>query len=143
MTDRPCVPSCAQYVARILQWYVQLPETPRRCRRQDLLRAAELYRRGVDLETVECALLLGSLRRLGRSSDCPPLGPIRSLAYFLPVVEELVENPVDPSYRDYLRHKMRLHARRPRDETAACRQRFIYCIYVFARSPTPIPPAPL
>jgi hypothetical protein len=39
----------------------------------------------------------------------PPLAPIRSLAYFLPVVEELTENPVDAGYLDYLRHKMRIH----------------------------------
>lgn len=97
------------YVAKVLQWFVELPETPGRSRQPDLARAAELHSRGVTLETVESALLLGSLRRLDRPPDYPPLQPIRSLAYFLPVVEELIETPVAAGYLEYLRHKMRIH----------------------------------
>jgi hypothetical protein len=62
---------------------------------------------GVLLETVETALLLGSLRRLIRPDDAPRLAPIRSLAYFRPVIEELRENPAPENYRDYLRLKLR------------------------------------
>ena len=53
------------------------------------------------------ALLLGSLRRLIRPADAPRLAPIRSLAYFRPVIEELQENPAPENYRDYLRLKLR------------------------------------
>ena len=35
-----------------------------------------------------------------------PLGTIRSLAYFLPVIEEVLEMPVGPDYFQYLRHKI-------------------------------------
>jgi hypothetical protein len=35
-----------------------------------------------------------------------PLGTIRSLAYFLPVIEEVLELRVSPEYFQYLRHKL-------------------------------------
>jgi len=39
------------------------------------------------LIAVENALLLAAARRLFRDSNAPPLGLIRSLAYFAPVIE--------------------------------------------------------
>ena len=44
----------------------------------------------IPLTTVETAFLLASLRRAARRPDAIPLGPIRSLHYFLPVIEELL-----------------------------------------------------
>lgn len=58
------------------------------------------------LKTVESALPLGSLRRLICPQEAPPLSPIRSLAYFQPVIEELTENPSPENYLDYLRLKL-------------------------------------
>jgi hypothetical protein len=72
----------------------------------DLALALRLDKDGVPLETVEAALLLGSLRRLLRPKDATPLSPIRSLAYFLPVIEELIQNPAPGNYLDYLRLKL-------------------------------------
>ena len=66
---------------------------------------------GVPLETVETALLLGSLRRLIRPADAPRLSPIRSLAYFRPVIEELCEHPAPENYLEYLRLKLRQAAK--------------------------------
>jgi hypothetical protein len=76
------------YVADVLKLYLQLPETPRKA-------------------NVESAFLLASVRRLGRSPDLPPLSPIRSLAYFLPVVQEILEKQVNDDYLQYLRLKVR------------------------------------
>ena len=36
----------------------------------------------------------------------PALSPIHSLAYFQPVIEELLHNPVPDGYIEYLRYKM-------------------------------------
>lgn len=58
------------------------------------------------MDLVESAFLLGSLRRLLRPPHAPPLPPIRSLAYFHPVIEELLHTPIPDSYLDYLRYKM-------------------------------------
>jgi hypothetical protein len=40
------------------------------------------------------------------SAELVPLGTIRSLAYFLPVIEEVLSLRVSPDYFQYLRHKL-------------------------------------
>jgi hypothetical protein len=94
-------------VADVLLLYVDLPETPLRASVQDQCRARRLYDRGVPLRLVESALLLASLRRLVRPADVPALPPIRSPAYFQPVIEELLEHPVPDTYLEYQRLKVR------------------------------------
>jgi hypothetical protein len=97
----------ALYTSAVLTLYVDLPDTPLRASLQDQRLAQCLFETGVPLSLVETALLLGSLRRLCRPSDLRPLPRIRSLAYFQPVIEELQEHPVQDSYLDYLRRKLR------------------------------------
>jgi hypothetical protein len=97
----------AQYAAAILQLYLQLPETPLRASSNDRQTVDTLHARGIDLATIESALLLASVRRLSRSPDSPPLSPIRSLAYFLPVIDEILNNPVLDDYLEYLRRKVK------------------------------------
>ena len=96
----------AGYVAAVLILYVELPETPLRASVQDQWQARRLCDRGVPLRVVESALLLASLRRLVRPADGPPLSPIRSLAYFLPVIDELLSHPAPDNYLEYLRLKL-------------------------------------
>ena len=97
----------ASYVAAVLILYLELPETPMRASIQDQWQARRLYDRGVPLRVVESAFLLASLRRLIRPTDGPPLSPIRSLAYFLPVIDELLAHPTPQNYLEYLRLKLR------------------------------------
>jgi hypothetical protein len=97
----------ATYVAAVLVLYLELPETPLRASVQDQWQVRRLHDRGVSLSLVEAALLLASLRRLIRPADVPPLPPIRSLAYFLPVIDELLSHPVPDTYVEYLRLKLR------------------------------------
>jgi len=59
-------------------------------RRPDRLLAAQLQQRGVPLVAVENALVLATARRLIRPADAVPLATIRSLAYFLPVIGEVL-----------------------------------------------------
>jgi hypothetical protein len=94
------------YVGTILSLYQKLPETPTRASSRDCLCAYQLQQRGVPLALIESAFLLGSLRRLLRPPGALPLPPIRCLAYFEPVVEELLHTPIPDSYIEYLRHKM-------------------------------------
>jgi hypothetical protein len=101
----------ASYVASVVTLYIEMPETPMRVSASDQWLARSLHQNGVPLETVEVALLLGSLRRLIRPADAPRLTPIRSLAYFRPVIDELQENPAPENYRDYLRLKLRQAAK--------------------------------
>ncbi len=97
----------AAYVASVLLLYVELPDTPLRASVQDQWQARRLHERGVPLRLVETALLLASLRRLVRPTDVPPLPPVRSLAYFLPVIDELLSHPLPDNYLEYLRLKLR------------------------------------
>jgi hypothetical protein len=99
--------SAAAYVASVVTLYLEMPDTPMRVSASDQWLARHFQQDGVPLETIETALLLGSLRRLIRPEDAPRLAPIRSLAYFRPVIEELLENLAPENYRDYLRLKLR------------------------------------
>ncbi len=97
----------ALYVSSMLTIYVDLPDTPLQASASDQWLARRLYDDRVPLHVVETALLLGSLRRLIRPADAPRLSPIRSLAYFRPVIDELRTHPAPENYLDYLRLKLR------------------------------------
>jgi hypothetical protein len=96
----------AAYVAAVILLYVELPETPLSASPQDHRLARRLHDRGIPLQLVESSLLLASLRRLIRPADLPPLTPIRSLAYFQPVIDELLVHPMPETYLEYLRLKL-------------------------------------
>ena len=95
-----------EYVRQVLEAYRKTPGTMGTVRRADRLLAAQLYRRGLSLKVIENALVLAATRRLIRPSGAPPLGTIRSLAYFLPVIEEVLASHVNPDYFEYLRYKL-------------------------------------
>ena len=95
-----------EYVRQVLEAYRKTPGTMGTVRRADRLLAAQLYQRGLSLKVIENALVLAATRRLIRPSEAPPLGTIRSLAYFLPVIEEVLASHVNPDYFEYLRYKL-------------------------------------
>ena len=103
----------AAYVAAVLMHYADLPDTPMRPSPTDQSLARKLHRDAVPLSLVESALLLGTLRRLTRAAELPPLPKIRSLAYFMPIVEELQLQPLPDGYIDYLRLKLQRLSRTP------------------------------
>jgi hypothetical protein len=100
------------YRKTLLDLYLRLPDTPRRISRFDLRLVRDLWEREIPLATVETAFLLASARRAHRPADALPLGPIRSLAYFLPVIEELQQTPLQhaDAYLAYLRTKVSLRS---------------------------------
>jgi hypothetical protein len=95
-----------EYTRRVLEAYRRTLGTMGTVRRADRLLAAQLYQRGLSMQVIENALVLAATRRLIRPADAPPLGTIRSLAYFLPVIEEVLELRVSPDYFEYLRYKL-------------------------------------
>jgi len=94
------------YVGKVLEAYRNTPGTCGNLRRPDRLLAVQLYQRGVALNKIENALILAALRRLIRPADAPPLSTVRSLAYFLPVIEEVLEMEVGEEYFQYVREKL-------------------------------------
>jgi hypothetical protein len=99
-----------EYVRRVLEAYRKTPGTMGTVRRSDRAMAAQLYQRGVAISVIENALVLAAARRLIRPAEATPLGTIRSLAYFLPLIEEVLELHVRPEYFQYLRHKLERRA---------------------------------
>ncbi len=95
-----------RYVEEVLKLYRRIPDTRSRPRRADRTLAGQLHRRGVDLAVVEMALRLATARRRARPSDAEPLPPIRSLHYFLPVINELSAEAPPEGYLEYLRYAL-------------------------------------
>lgn len=96
------------YRQTLLGLYLRLPDTAYRVSRYDLRLVRQLWERQIPLRLVETAFLLASVRRAARRPDAIPLGPIRSLHYFLPVIEELLGHPTPEAYLTYLRSKITL-----------------------------------
>jgi len=94
------------YVEAVLERYLWLPGTPTRTSRRDRQLAGCLYERDVPLATTQSALLLGAARRAFRSESSSPLPRIRTLHYFLPIVDELLEQPVAAHYSEYLEKRL-------------------------------------
>jgi hypothetical protein len=100
-----------EYVERVLEAYRRTSGTTGTVRRPDRLLAAQLHQRGVRLTTVENALVLAAARRLLRPATAPPLAIVRSLAYFLPVIEEVLELKISDDYFQHIRRRLqRFHS---------------------------------
>ena len=95
-----------QYVRRVLDAYRATPGTCGVVRKPDRALALQLFVRGVPLAAVENAFVLAAARRLVRPADAPPLGTIRSLAYFSPVIDEVLTSHVGDDYSQHLRHRL-------------------------------------
>ena len=94
------------YVQAVLDAYLKLPDTPPRSRPPDRRLAEQFHDRNIPLPTVRDALLLAFARRVLRSQDAHPLASVRSLYYFVPVIEELLETPLPKGYSRYLQRKI-------------------------------------
>ena len=103
--DQPAI-SRQEYVRKVIDAYRHTPGTTGAVRRPDRLLAAQLYQRGVPLGVVENALLLAAARRLLRPATAPSLATVRCLAYFLPVLEEVLELKVSEDYFQHLRRRI-------------------------------------
>lgn len=101
MTDTDVV-----LIERLLRLYLALPHTPSRASRYDRRLALELRQRQISWEVIETALMLAVARRCLRDPSLAPLPPIRSLHYFLPVIEEVLNTEMAPDYVRYLKRKL-------------------------------------
>jgi hypothetical protein len=95
-------PTQQEYVRTVLRAYVAMPETLPRWHSMDRRMALELFRRQIPLDLIEAAFVLGSARRLARDPK-RIVPPIRSMAYFLPVIDEVAADPPPRGYIQYLR----------------------------------------
>jgi hypothetical protein len=96
----------SEYVRHVLDSYCAVPGTCGAVRKPDRAFALRLFARGVPLAAVENAFVLACARRLARPADAVPLGVIRSLAYFAPVIDEVAGLAVDDAYFQHLRQRL-------------------------------------
>jgi hypothetical protein len=68
--------------------------------------AADLHRRGVSLEQVRRAILLGCARKYVAMINAGVQAPITSLQYFSAIIEEVADSSIPESYWEPLRHKV-------------------------------------
>ena len=99
------------YIHAVRSLYLQLPNTHHHFSRSDRRLASNLFLRGFSLDLVRSALFLATARRLARNPLEPPLPPVRSLHYFLPVLDEIKLQPLPPGYLQYLESKVRAASR--------------------------------
>ena len=99
------------YIQCALACYRITPTAAGTLDHQDRLAAAEIFEEGVSLELLQAALILAAARRSFREATEPPLAPIRSLRYFLPLIEEIRATPIEPDYIRYLEQNLLRPAR--------------------------------
>jgi hypothetical protein len=72
----------------------------------DEILARDWFDRGISLERIEQAILMGCIRKYVSWRNNQTRSMIASLQYFVPVLEELQETKVDPEYWGYLRYRL-------------------------------------
>ena len=107
------------YLRQILALYRLLPDTPQRFHKGDRAIVDRLFEQEVPVRHVEAALLLGSVRRVCRDPELPALDPIRSIAYFLPVLSQLPTTTAPHGYLEYLRRKLSIAVHDPKNDLTA------------------------
>ncbi len=95
-----------QYVRQTLEEYRNTPTACGQVCRADHDLAVSLYKKAIPFTAVEGAFVLATTRRSSRHSRRQPLAPIGSLRYFLPIIREILDKPVDPGEISYLWLKM-------------------------------------
>ncbi len=95
------------YVDSVVRNYLRLPGTPLRASRRDRRLAAALHDRCIPLRLVWAAFVMAGVRWALRSPQQRKLGPIRTLFYFLPAIDEVLTTPPEPGYIQYLAAKLR------------------------------------
>ena len=95
-----------EYADKVLELYRNTPGVIGRIRSSDRQLVRDLYHRGVTLRIIEQSMVLAAARRSFRAPGAPPLLPVRSLHYFIPVIEEVSANPPAMEYTMYLKMKL-------------------------------------
>jgi hypothetical protein len=96
----------SSYVDAVKNRFLTLGCTVGKFSSRDAQCAQALQRRGVPLETVQDALLMGAVRKYVSWLNGGSPQPIASLAYFAAVVSEIQGRPFPADYRGYLQIKV-------------------------------------
>jgi hypothetical protein len=100
-------PDRQAYVNAVVTNYLRLPGTPLRASRRDRPLAAALHDRCVPLRVVWAAFVIAGVRWAVRGPQQRKLETIRTLYYFLPAIDEVLETSPDSDYVQYLAARLR------------------------------------
>lgn len=98
------------YVAALRGSFIALGCTIGKFGPGDIRTAEEFERRGIPLETVQDAMLMGACRKYVSWLDGRESGEIGSLRYFEALVVEIQHQPFPPGYREYIEMKVKKFA---------------------------------
>jgi hypothetical protein len=98
--DRP-------YVDAVRNLFLGLGCTCGRFGASETEQARNLERRGISLEELQDAMIVGACRKYVSWLSNGPSDPIASLHYFESLIEEIRERPFPPGYRDHLRMEVK------------------------------------
>ena len=94
------------YIDTIKSSFVAIGCTSKKFSDRDMQYAEDLQRRGIPLEAVQGAMLMGAVRKYISWLNGSSLQPIASLAYFGALISEINERPIPADYRKYLQRKV-------------------------------------
>jgi hypothetical protein len=103
----PESPEIKAYVESVREWFEGLGCTTGKFGAAEIDAAKQLQQRAVPLGVVHDAMLLGACRKLDSWLNDSPTEPIRSMAYFEPLIAEIRAKPLPDGYSAYLRMKVR------------------------------------
>lgn len=95
------------YVESVCKCYEGLGCTTGKLNAADSETARQFHRRSIPLSVVDDAMLLGACMKYESWLNGGSQEPIRSMAYFEPLVAEVQANPLPDGYTGYLRKKLR------------------------------------
>jgi hypothetical protein len=102
----PCTNESTEFVAAIRKMLQARACIQTLVSAADEILAREWFDRGISLERIEQAILMGCIRKYVSWRNNQTRTMIGSLQYFAPVLEELQETKVDPEYWGYLRYRL-------------------------------------
>ena len=110
-------PEMDAYVQSVCECFEALGCVTAKFGASDAQSARRLQQRAVPFAVTQDALLLGASRKYIAWLNGAPPEPIRSLAYFEPVIAEIQETPLPPGYSAYLRREIQQLAKKWQEST--------------------------
>jgi len=120
----PCLesPEIRAYVELVREYFEGLGCTSSKFGAAEIETARQLQRRAIPLGTIHDAMLLGACRKLDSWLNGGPSEPIRSMAYFEPLIAEIQAKPLPAGYSAYLRKKIQKFSKRWQESVAGNKQ---------------------
>lgn len=94
------------YIASVREGFLSLGCVIGKFGAAEVQAARNMQIRGIPVAVIQDAMLLGACRKYTSWLNGEALEPIRSLAYFEPLIAEVQSEPLPPGYSAYLRRKV-------------------------------------